>query len=312
MNPPAQQTTKLSITRGVKREPPRIVIHGAPGMGKSTLASHAPAPLFIDLEHGTLQMDVARIDDVTTWDGLMGTLRALATEPHDFRTLVIDTLDRAEWLAWQHLCAKERVDSIEKVGRGFGKGYIAAYELFRGMAAALETLRRTRGMAIIVVAHSKVEKAPNAAGDDYERWTLKVHKQIAGLFYEQFDAVLYARLEVFTQKSETGRVKGIGDARVIEAQESPAWLAKNRFAMPRQIPLSWEDLNDAMNRGAEEVTAALRAEIDAALAKLADLDADAARAARAQVDSVTDEARLGSLLGRINAGISARINTKND
>ena len=28
MNPPAQQTTKLSITRGVKREPPRIVIHG--------------------------------------------------------------------------------------------------------------------------------------------------------------------------------------------------------------------------------------------------------------------------------------------
>ena len=54
------------------------------------------------------------------------------------------------------------------------------------------------------------------------------------------------------------------------------------------------------------------AEIDAALAKLADLDADAARAARAQVDSVTDEARLGSLLGRINAGISARINTKND
>jgi FMN phosphatase YigB (HAD superfamily) len=311
MNPPARQAPtpfKLNITRGVRREPPRIVIHGAPGIGKSTLASRAPSPLFIDLEHGTKQIDVARVDDIDTWEALLAALHALAADPGDFRTVVIDTLDRAEWLCWQHLCTKERVDSIEKIGRGFGKGFTAAYEQFRAFAAALEALRR-KGIAVIIIAHSKIEKAPE---DDRERWTLKVHKQVAGLFYEMFDAILFARLEVFTQKAESGKLRGIGDARVLETQEDPKWLAKNRYAMPRQIPLSWEDLNDAMNRGAEEVTAALRAEIDAALAKLADLDADAARAARAQVDSVTDEARLGSLLGRINAGISARINTKND
>jgi hypothetical protein len=317
MNPPTRQTTaqpapfKLNITRGVRREPPRIVLHGAPGIGKSTLASRAPSPVFLDLEHGTLQMDVSRADGIDSWEALLGALRALATEAHDFRTVVIDTLDRAEWLCWQHLCQRERVNSIELVGKGYGRGYVAAYEQFRAFAALLEALR-ARGMGVILVAHSKIEKAPNAAGDEYERWTLKVHKHIAGLFYEMFDAVLFARLEVYATKNENGRTKGIGDARVLETQEAPAWLAKNRYAMPRQIPLSWEDLNDAMSRGAEEVTAALRAEIDAALAKLANLDADAARAARAQVDSVTDEARLGSLLGRINAGISARINTKND
>lgn len=302
---------KLNISRGVKREPPRIVLHGAPGIGKSTLASRAPNPVFLDLEHGTLQMDVARVDGIDTWDALLAAVRALATEAHDFQTVVIDTLDRAEWLCWQHLCAKERVDSIEKIGRGFGKGYTAAYEQFRVLASELESLRRKRGMGVILIAHSKIEKAPNAAGDEYERWTLKVQKQTAGLFYEMFDAILFARLEVFSSKNENGRTKGVGDQRVLETQEAPAWLAKNRYAMPRQIPLAWEDLATAMNRGAEEVAKALRAELEAALARLAELDASAAEGARAQCAGVTDATRLSSLLGRVNAGIAARANTAN-
>ena len=299
---------KLAISRGVKREPPRIVIHGAPGIGKSTLASSAPAPVFIDLEHGTLQMDVARVVGIDSWESLLGALRALATEPHDFQTVVIDTLDRAEWLCWQHLCAKERVASIELVSKGYGRGYIAAYEQFRALASEIERLRTQRGMGVILVAHSKIEKAPNAAGDEYERWTLKVHKHVAGLFYEMFDAILFARLEVYATKNENGRTKGVGDARVLETQEAPAWLAKNRYAMPRQIPLAWEELAAAMNRGAEEVTRAIRAELDAAIARLETLDADAAKNARASSEGVTDVARLGSLLGRVHAGINARSN----
>lgn len=147
MNPPTRQTTaqpapfKLNITRGVRREPPRIVLHGAPGIGKSTLASRAPSPVFLDLEHGTLQMDVSRADGIDSWEALLGALRALATEAHDFRTVVIDTLDRAEWLCWQHLCQRERVNSIELVGKGYGRGYVAAYEQFRAFAALLEALR---------------------------------------------------------------------------------------------------------------------------------------------------------------------------
>ena len=230
---------KLNISRGIRRELPRLVIHGAPGIGKSTLASRAPNPVFIDLERGTDQIDVPRVDDVDTWEKLLATVRALAAPEYDYKTVVIDTLDRAEWLCWQHICQTERVPNIEKVGKGFGKGYTAAYEAFRGLAAALEKLRTERGMAVILIAHSKVEKAPNAAGDEYERWTLKVHKQIAGLFYEAFDAILFARLQVYTRKTEAGRTKGVGDARVLETQESPAWLAKNRYALPASLPLSW-------------------------------------------------------------------------
>lgn len=298
---------KLEISRGIRREPPRIVIHGGPGIGKTTLASRAPNPVFLDLEHGTNQIDVPRIDKIYTWEGLLATVRALAEPEYDYKTVVIDTLDRAEWLCWQHICQTERVPNIEKVGKGFGKGYTAAYEAFRGLAAALEKLRIERGMSIILIAHSKVEKAPNAAGDEYERWTLKVHKQVAGLFYEAFDAILFARLQVYTRKTEAGRTKGVGDARVLETQESPAWLAKNRYALPAQLPLSWEDLDAAMNRGAEAVLSSIRAEVDAALTRFASIDPDAAERARVACDGVSDAHRLSVLLGRINAGISTRL-----
>lgn len=316
MNPPNAQRTNaptapapapfaLSFSRGIVAEPPRIVVHGAPGIGKSTLAASAPSPVFIDLEHGTLQLDVARVDGIDTWEHLIAAVHALATQPHDFKTLVIDTLDRAEWLCWQHLCARAHVANIEAVGK-YGRGYTAAYEEFRALARALDTLRAKRGMGVIVVAHSKIENAPNAAGDEHQRWTLKVHKQVAGLFYEGFDAVLFARLETFTTKSESGKVKGIGDRRVLETQESPAWLAKNRYRLPAQMNLSWDELNEGLSRGAPEVAASIRVEIDAALTRLDALDHTAAETARAQCRDVNEPARLSVLLGRINAGIAQR------
>jgi hypothetical protein len=297
---------KPVVSRGARREPPRLVIHGDGGLGKSTVASGAPDPIFLDLERGTLELDVARVENITTWEGLRATVRGYAQDQEGFKTVVIDTLDRAEWLCWQHVCREARVDSIEKVGKGFGKGYVAAYEQFRALARDLDACRAA-GMGIIVIAHSKIEKAPNAAGDEYERWTLKVDRRVAGLFYESFDAVLYARLETFTQKSESGKTKGFGERRVMETQASPAWLAKNRYRLPAQLPLAWEELSAGINRGAAELVTALSEEIDAAIKRLDALDADAAAKARGTLKSTPETAAaLSVLLNRINAGVATR------
>ena len=286
------------------KEPERIILHGAPGIGKSTLAAQAPKPLFLDLEHGTLQLDAARVDNITNWAQLNATLHQIANEDAGFETLVIDTLDKAEWLCHQYVCELARVQSIEKVGK-FGAGWTAAYEHFRGFAKRLEDIRAKRRMKIILVSHSKVERVPNAAGDDYDRWTLKVNKQIAGMFYESFDAVLFARLETFTRTTENGRTRGVGDARVIETQEAPAWLAKNRYGLPKRMNLDWNELAAGLDRGAAEQAAALRVEVDAALAKLAALDADEAARAATAAAAVSEVRPLSALLSRLNARVAA-------
>ena len=301
----AQPAFKMQITRGALKEPERIIIHGAPGIGKSSLAAQMPRPLFLDLEHGTQQLDVARVDNIATWAQLNATLHSLASEDTGFETLVIDTLDRAEWLCHQHVCELARVPSIEKVGK-FGAGWTAAYEHFRGFAKRLEEIRARRRMKIILISHSKVEKVPNAAGDDFDRWTLKVNKQIAGMFYEGFDAVLFARLNTYTRTTENGRTRGVGDDRVIETQESPAWLAKNRYGLPKQINLDWTELAAGLDRGATEQAAALRVEVDAALVRLSGLDADEGARATAAGASASDVRSLSALLNKLHARIAAR------
>ena len=96
---------------------------------------------------------------------------------------MIDTLDRAEWLCHQ-LRLRTRARCLHREGgevrRGLDRG-LARH--FRGFAKRLEEIRAKRRTKIILISHSKVEKVPNAAGDDFDRWTLKVNKQIAGMFY---------------------------------------------------------------------------------------------------------------------------------
>ncbi len=58
----------LNIKNGKIPRPQKVVIYGAEGVGKTTLAAQFPDPLFIDTESGTAHMDVRRIDRPATWE----------------------------------------------------------------------------------------------------------------------------------------------------------------------------------------------------------------------------------------------------
>lgn len=310
--PVATFKPSFSRVKNDKPAPPRLCIYGAGGLGKTTLALNAPKPVFIDLEDGLdaleipATLDVTEAEGIETWEHLLATIQSLISDPGDRKTLVIDTLDRAEWMCWEYLCRKERASGIEKIGGGFAKGYTAAYEEFRRLVHLLEQLRAKHGFWIIVNAHAKIENAGSTDTDEYQRWTLKVDKRVAGLIVESFDAVLFARLEVFTTANKNGKVKGFGDVRVIETEGSPAWTAKNRYKLPKRMNLSWDELSAAFARGTGEVAAALQEELNTALTRFHELDADAARVARSACQGVTDTARLSVLLNKINAGIAQR------
>ena len=46
-----------SITKGREAQPPRIMIYGSEGVGKSTFAASAPKPIFIQTEDGLGEID---------------------------------------------------------------------------------------------------------------------------------------------------------------------------------------------------------------------------------------------------------------
>ena len=172
---------KFEINRGKIKSAIRLVAYGAEGIGKSTFASQFPEPLFIDVEGGTKQLDIARFPQPDTWADILAMVDAVIAEPEVCRTLVIDTIDRAETLLSAQLLAEAGVDSIEKYGGGYGKGYTAIQERFnKDLLMRLDRLI-AKGVNVVLLAHAAMRKLESPDDPPYDRWELKVSKKVAKL-----------------------------------------------------------------------------------------------------------------------------------
>src|SRR3990172_7443806 len=102
-------TMLASIQRGRVAKPPRILLYGVEGIGKSTFGSQAPKPIFIQTEDGLDEIACDKFPLATTYDDVVAALGELRHEKHDYETVVIDSLDWLERLVWDKLCLQHGV-----------------------------------------------------------------------------------------------------------------------------------------------------------------------------------------------------------
>ena len=217
-----------SIQKGRLSKPPRIVLYGMEGIGKSSFASRFPTPIFIQTEDGLSQLDCARFPLSKNENDVVEKLDALAYGNHDFKTVVIDSLDWLERLIWDEVCSENKVENIEKIG--FARGYTYALTHWRKILEQLTTLRE-RGMIVLLLAHAIAEdyNDPEVAG--LKRFTPRLHKTARSLIAEYVDAVFLA-----TRKF--GAAKGdVNNPRIIRTDASPYQVAKSRYSIPAELPL---------------------------------------------------------------------------
>jgi hypothetical protein len=246
------QSGALPVSRGRITRPQKAVIYGPEGVGKSTLASLTPDPVFLDTEGGTHHLDVIRLDAASTWEEITAAITQLAKADHPFRTLVIDTADWLEKRLSEHLCRKSNKDSIEDFG--YGKGWVILTEEFARFLNSLDALT-ARGMHVVFLAHSTVKKfeAPDQAGS-YDRFELKLSKQVAPLLKEWADVVLFANYVTRIAEKDSGKTRGVGGKeRVLYATHTAAYDAKNRHGLPDKLPFSIDALAPVF--GAQATTA---------------------------------------------------------
>lgn len=237
-----------NIVRGKLEKPRRDCIFAPEGLGKSTFASQADAAVFLGAEDGTAQLDVARFPEPETWQDVMDSIDTMIEEKHTFKHFVIDTLDWVEPLIWKHVCERDGKSDIEAYG--YGKGYVCALSEWRILLHKLDAMRHQRGIAVILLAHSHIKAFRNPEGDDYDRYEMKIHTKAAGLVKEWSDNVLFGNYETFTRE-QSGRAKGIDNgARVLYTERRAAFDAKNRYNLPPKMPLSWDELESAIAKGA--------------------------------------------------------------
>ncbi len=235
----------FQITSGTIKGAVKTVIYGAEGIGKSTLAAKFPQPLFIDTEGGTKNLDVARLPAPTSWEMLLQEIDYVKTA-RPCRTLIIDTIDWAEQLCIADLCVKNGKAGIEDFG--YGKGWEYEKESFGKFLNKLTEVVNA-GINVTLTAHATMRKfeQPDEMGS-YDRWEMKLGSKttnkIAPLVKEWADVVLfcnYKTMVVQTDK-EGKKHKAQGNKRVMYTAHHPCWDAKNRFGLPEEIPMDYEQI----------------------------------------------------------------------
>ena len=231
-------------------KPPRIIIHGDPGVGKTTFAVCAPSPVVIQTEDGLGNLDATAFPLAKSFDDIMSALQSLYTEPHDFQTLVVDSLDWLEPLVWAQVCKTHNVPSIESLG--YGKGYVEALSIWRSFFEGITALRDARSMTIIMIAHSQIVRIEDPSMPAYDSHDLKLHKRAGALAEEFADVILYAAMQTSTVTEDKGfnnkrvRATTTGE-RIMHTVGQPAFLAKNRYSLPSPLPLAWDAFAGAMH-----------------------------------------------------------------
>lgn len=230
----------LKITRGVQSSPARVVLYGTEGIGKSTLASQFPKALVLDTEDGTCRLDVARVQ-CPDWVTLEAAILELGRDSQGFQSIVIDSADWMERAIIESILRKGNKRSIEDFG--FGKGYTILAEHVARVLASADGLVAA-GLNVVFVAHSKVQRtSPPDETDGYDRYELKLTKQVSPLLREWADALLFCNYRTKLVEGSDGRMKAQGGKeRVMYAERAAAWDAKNRFGLPAEMPMTIESL----------------------------------------------------------------------
>lgn len=242
---------KFEITQGLETRAIKLGIYGSEGIGKSTIASQCPEALIVDTENGTSRINCRRVK-CNGWDNLNAIVNGVKENPDICKTIIIDTLDKAESFCIDYLCQKYHKANLEDWG--YGKGYTILQDEMNRFFELLNTLIDI-GINVCVVAHGKPRKyeLPEEEGS-FDRWELKLTKQVGPLFKEWCDVLLFCNYKTYVVTTENNVKKAQGGKRVMYTTHHACWDAKNRFGLPDEVELSFKSIAHLFNDGSETPT----------------------------------------------------------
>jgi AAA domain len=218
---------------------PIVLIYGGEGRSKTTLACKFPKPVAMLLERGLPRVvSVDAIDALASYNDVLEALRALYQDPQGYQTLIIDTLDSLEPMLLDAVCAKNGWKNIESPS--YGEGFVIADQEWQRFIRAISALR-DKGMTVVMVAHSTIERFDDPRAPSYTAYWPKLHKRARHLILDACDVVGFLAEELRVATDDNGfreRTRATSsNQRFLFVEGCPAFVAKNRYGMAPKIPI---------------------------------------------------------------------------
>ena len=259
------KTFRVAVWDGAG-EGEKIIIYADSGMGKTTLASMLPNPVFAGLDDGGRKIrnpktdePLKNIPDIETF----ADFRAAVQQPdlfNDYETLVVDTGTILETLAlgWmlEYVLGGEnstnRMRNIEQYG--WGKGHRHLYDTMRLPLADFDTLIR-RGKNVCVLCQMQQVEISHSGGENFLCDAPKLAIQhgktpsIWGMWVEWADHVLKISNEGVIaakddKKSKVAKATSTGNRIIHVHAPEVHYKAKSRSIPPRFSVVSFDNPAD--------------------------------------------------------------------
>lgn len=233
-----------TISKPVDR-PVIVTICADSGLGKTSLAATFPHPIFIRAEDGLQAIPADRRPDafplLTDAEQLWKQLTALIHEPHEYKTLVIDSVTALERMFVADVLASDpKAKSINQAMGGYGAGPAAVAAMHQRVRKAAGMLNEKRGMNVVFIGHADVETMRLPDSDDYNRYSLRLPSKSMPPYVDDVDVVGFLKLETYTKGDDGDRKKAIsnGDRQLI-VHAVAACVSKNRYGVTEalEVPL---------------------------------------------------------------------------
>jgi len=229
----------MNIIEGKQVKPPRVVIYGGEGIGKTTFASQAKTPIIIQTEDGADNLDVAKFPLAKTEQDILDAIKYLATKEHKYKTVIVDTWDSLEGMLIKELVDNNKGNSLNTIAGGYGVGKGMLLGKTKNILEGLHFLREQKGMTVIILVHEKVFNIKNPEKGEYDKTTLNCINDVSSQLVSWADVVGFATTKMVID-TDTGLAKQINNGeRILYLNGTASHVGKNRYNMPNSVKLDW-------------------------------------------------------------------------
>lgn len=225
-------------------KPLKIIVYGDNGVGKSYFAGKSKNPIFFDLEGNIehLPADEWKLPEdaifhkerITSFAETENMLQILINKPHEFKTLIIDSLDTL-----YSLCMKKIKSSHKLKELSYGLDHRLCAQEFVTLCETLGSLREKRGMSIVLLAHSRIKTVQNPLVTVYDRIESTLSESVFRILLDWASGIFYAFKDKDTKK------------RWLYTDGNEAYLAKNIYNLPQRIDMDWDSMTKTILKNFE-------------------------------------------------------------